>query len=132
MIEIFSSFNSVFSAPVISAIFVGSVLGIIVGVLPGIGPGVDIAVLLPLTYGMSPLAGISVLLGIYCGAFYGGAITSILIRTPGEASSIMTMFDDKFEDLLKSWFELTYGYPVRQVIDYHEFDINFSANPCKK
>ena len=93
MIEIFSSFNSVFSAPVLSAIFVGSVLGIIVGVLPGIGPGVAIAVLLPLTYGMSPLAGISVLLGIYCGAFYGGAITSILIRTPGEASSIMTMFD---------------------------------------
>ena len=93
MIEIFSSFNSVFSASVISAIFVGSVLGIIVGVLPGIGPGVAIAVLLPLTYGMSPLAGISVLLGIYCGAFYGGAITSILIRTPGEASSIMTMFD---------------------------------------
>jgi hypothetical protein len=32
------------------------------------------------------------------------------------------MFDDKFEDLLKSWFELTYGYPVRQVIDYHEAD----------
>jgi putative tricarboxylic transport membrane protein len=78
---------------VLLSILVGSVAGIVVGVLPGIGPGVAIAVLLPLTYGMSPLAGISVLLGIYCGAFYGGAVTSILIRTPGEASSIMTMFD---------------------------------------
>ena len=60
---------------------------------PGVGPGVTIAVLLPFTYGMPPLAGISLLLGVYCGAFYGGAVTSILIRTPGEASSIMTMFD---------------------------------------
>lgn len=79
--------------PVLLALAAGSVLGLVVGVLPGIGPGVAISLLLPLTYGMSPLAGITLLLGIYCGAFYGGAVTSILIRTPGEASSIMTMFD---------------------------------------
>ena len=93
MDELLAVLSGVFSWPVMLAIFIGSVLGVVVGVLPGIGPGVAIAVLLPLTYGLSPLAGISVLLGIYCGAFYGGAITSILIRTPGEASSIMTMFD---------------------------------------
>jgi putative tricarboxylic transport membrane protein len=75
------------------ALPIGAALGIVVGVLPGVGPGVTIAVLLPFTYGMTPLAGISLLLGVYCGAFYGGAVTSILIRTPGEASSIMTMFD---------------------------------------
>ncbi len=79
--------------PVLLALAAGSILGLVVGVLPGIGPGVAISILLPLTYGMSPLAGITLLLGIYCGAFYGGAVTSILIRTPGEASSIMTMFD---------------------------------------
>lgn len=84
---------------VLLAVAIGSAAGIIVGVLPGLGPGVAIAVLLPLTYGMSPLAGMTLLLGIYCGAFYGGAVTSILIRTPGEASSIMTMFD---------------GYPMAQ------------------
>ena len=77
----------------------GSAAGIIIGVLPGIGPGVAISVMLPLTYGMAPLAGITLLLGIYVGAFYGGAVTSILIRTPGEASSVMTMFD---------------GYPMAQ------------------
>ena len=81
------------------ALVMGAFLGIVVGVLPGVGPGVTIAVLLPFTYGMVPLAGISLLLGVYCGAFYGGAVTSILIRTPGEASSIMTMFD---------------GYPMAQ------------------
>jgi putative tricarboxylic transport membrane protein len=78
---------------VLAAIFSGAVLGILIGVLPGIGPAVAIAVMLPITYGMPPMAGIALLLGIYCGAFYGGAVTSILIRTPGEASSIMTMFD---------------------------------------
>lgn len=81
------------SLPVALALLAGAALGIVVGVLPGVGPGVTIAVLLPFTYGMPPLAGISLLLGVYCGAFYGGAVTSILIRTPGEASSIMTMFD---------------------------------------
>lgn len=85
--------QSLASFPVASALIAGAALGIVVGVLPGVGPGVTIAVLLPFTYGMPPLAGISLLLGVYCGAFYGGAVTSILIRTPGEASSIMTMFD---------------------------------------
>lgn len=87
------------TGPIALALVMGAFLGIVVGVLPGVGPGVTIAVLLPFTYGMAPLAGISLLLGVYCGAFYGGAVTSILIRTPGEASSIMTMFD---------------GYPMAQ------------------
>lgn len=92
-------FASLASWATAAALLGGAALGIIVGVLPGVGPGVTIAVLLPFTYGMAPLAGISLLLGVYCGAFYGGAVTSILIRTPGEASSIMTMFD---------------GYPMAQ------------------
>jgi putative tricarboxylic transport membrane protein len=79
--------------PVVFSLLAGAALGLMVGVLPGVGPAVTIAVLLPFTYGMPPLAGLSLLLGVYCGAFYGGAVTSILIRTPGEASSIMTMFD---------------------------------------
>lgn len=93
MTELASGISAALSLHVLAAVFVGSLLGIVVGVLPGIGPGVAIAVLLPLTYGATPLSGISLLLGVYCGAFYGGAITAILIRTPGEASSIMTMFD---------------------------------------
>ncbi|MBL8332205.1 MAG: tripartite tricarboxylate transporter permease, partial [Rubrivivax sp.] len=86
-------FAALATLPVALSLLAGAVLGIVVGVLPGVGPGVTIAVLLPFTYGMPPLAGLSLLLGVYCGAFYGGAVTSILIRTPGEASSIMTMFD---------------------------------------
>ncbi len=85
--------QSLANFPSAGALVAGAALGIVVGVLPGVGPGVTIAVLLPFTYGMPPLAGIALLLGVYSGAFYGGAVTSILIRTPGEASSIMTMFD---------------------------------------
>jgi putative tricarboxylic transport membrane protein len=93
MTEFLSGFREIASLYTGLAVLLGSLAGVIVGVLPGVGPGVAIAVLLPLTYGMSPIAGITLLLGLYCGAFYGGAVTSILIRTPGEASSIMTMFD---------------------------------------
>lgn len=93
MNELLLGFQSVLQWGVLASLVAGAALGIVIGVLPGIGPGVAIAVMLPLTYGMSPMAGLVLLLGIYCGAFYGGAVTSILIRTPGEASSIMTMFD---------------------------------------
>jgi len=86
-------FAALANLPVLLCLLAGAALGLMVGVLPGVGPGVTIAVLLPFTYGLPPLAGLSLLLGVYCGAFYGGAVTSILIRTPGEASSIMTMFD---------------------------------------
>jgi len=85
--ELLAGFQAALHWSVLLSILLGSLAGIFVGVLPGIGPIVAIAVCLPFTYGMPPLA------GIYCGAFYGGAVTSILIRTPGEASSIMTMFD---------------------------------------
>lgn len=91
--DLATGFAALATVPIAFALLAGAALGIVVGVLPGVGPGVMIAVLLPFTYGMAPLAGICLLLGIYCGAFYGGAVTSILIRTPGEASSIMTMFD---------------------------------------
>ncbi len=86
-------FGAISTLPVAIAMIAGAAIGVVVGVLPGVGPGVTIAVMLPFTYGMPPMAGIALLLGVYVGSFPGGAVTSILIRTPGEASSIMTMFD---------------------------------------
>jgi len=72
---------------------VGCFLGTIVGVLPGIGPAAGIAILVPVTYGMNPTSALIMLAGIYYGAKYGGSTTSILIRTPGESSSVMTCID---------------------------------------
>jgi putative tricarboxylic transport membrane protein len=72
---------------------IGVLIGMIIGVLPGLGPAATIAILLPITYGINPVAAIIMLAGIYYGAQYGGTITSVLLRLPGEASSVVTVFD---------------------------------------
>ena len=72
---------------------VGCMLGTLIGVLPGIGPVATIAMLLPATYGMPPLASLIMLAGIYYGAQYGGSTTSILVNLPGEVSSVVTAID---------------------------------------
>jgi len=73
--------------------FVGCVVGTLVGVLPGVGPLAGISLLLPATFGLSATNAIVMLAGIYYGAMYGGSTTSILMRIPGEAASVMTCID---------------------------------------
>ena len=73
--------------------FVGVLLGTLIGVLPGIGPSGTISILLPLTFGISPVTSIIFLSGIYYGAMYGGSTTSILVNIPGEAASVVTCLD---------------------------------------
>ena len=72
---------------------IGVVIGMLVGVLPGLGPAATIAILLPITIGIEPVTAIIMLAGIFYGAQYGGTITSVLLRLPGEASSVVTVFD---------------------------------------
>jgi len=72
---------------------IGCLLGTLIGVLPGIGPVATIAMLLPATYGLPPLAALVMLAGIYYGAQYGGSTTSILVNMPGEVTSIVTCLD---------------------------------------
>jgi putative tricarboxylic transport membrane protein len=73
--------------------FAGCFVGTLVGVLPGIGPALTIALLLPLTYHVPATSMFVMFAGIYYGAAYGGSTTSILIKTPGEASSMMTALE---------------------------------------
>lgn len=72
---------------------VGCFWGTIVGVLPGLGPLAGMALLLPLTFGLDPAGAVIMLAGIFYGAMYGGSTTSILLRVPGEAASIVTCID---------------------------------------
>jgi len=72
---------------------IGVTMGTAIGVLPGIGPALTISLLLPLTFGMDPVGAFILFGGIYYGAMYGGSTTSILVRMPGEASSVMTAVD---------------------------------------
>ncbi|APW42153.1 tripartite tricarboxylate transporter permease [Rhodoferax saidenbachensis] len=73
--------------------FVGCLLGTLIGVLPGIGPLATIAMLLPATYALPPVAALIMLAGIYYGAQYGGSTTAILVNLPGESSSVVTVID---------------------------------------
>jgi putative tricarboxylic transport membrane protein len=73
--------------------FIGVLVGTLIGVLPGIGPMATIAMLLPITYNVPPVAALIMLAGIYYGAQYGGSTTSILVNLPGETSSVVTCID---------------------------------------
>ncbi|MBY4595328.1 tripartite tricarboxylate transporter permease [Ottowia caeni] len=72
---------------------IGCILGTLIGVLPGVGPVATIAMLLPATYALPPVAALIMLAGIYYGAQYGGSTTAILVNLPGESSSVVTVID---------------------------------------
>src|SRR3978361_2430285 len=78
---------------------IGILLGVVIVVLPGLGGANGVAILLPLTFSMSPTSAIIMLSCIYWGALFGGAITSVLFNIPGEPWSVATTFD---------------GYPMAQ------------------
>ncbi len=86
-------FGAAFTLQNLIYAFIGCVLGTLIGVLPGIGPVATIAMLLPATYALPPLAALIMLAGIYYGAQYGGSTTAILVNLPGESSSVVTVID---------------------------------------
>ena len=92
--NILTGFLAVAASPQMwGLVLLGVVLGMIVGVLPGFGPPAAMALLFPLVYVLEPLPGISLLAGIFYGAKYGGAVTSIVLGIPGEADAVATLFE---------------------------------------
>jgi putative tricarboxylic transport membrane protein len=73
--------------------FIGSFVGTLIGVLPGIGPLAALALLMPVTFALTPVASIAMLAAMFYGAMYGGSTTSILVNIPGEAASVVTCLD---------------------------------------
>src|SRR6266508_3094840 len=86
-------FGVAFSLQNLLYCFVGVLVGTLIGVLPGIGPLGTIAMLMPITYSVSPVAALIMLAGIYYGAQYGGSTTAILVNLPGETSAVVTCID---------------------------------------
>ena len=78
---------------VVAALLVGSVGGVVIGAIPGVGAAVAIAILLPATFSLDPIIGLTVLLGIYGSSMYGGAIPAVLINTPGTAVNALTTYE---------------------------------------
>jgi TctA family transporter len=86
-------FQVALSAQNLAYCFAGVALGTLIGVLPGIGPLSTIGLLFPITFYLPSIPALIMLAGIYYGAQYGGAITSILLNLPGETSSAVTCLD---------------------------------------
>ena len=91
--DLFYGFGIAFQPINLLTCFIGVFIGTLIGVLPGIGPVGGMSLLLPVTFGMSPVSGIIMLAGIFYGAMYGGSTTSILVNIPGEAASVVTCLD---------------------------------------
>jgi putative tricarboxylic transport membrane protein len=99
---------------VIAALLIGSIGGVIIGAIPGVGPAVAIAILLPATFSMDPIVGLTMLLGIYGSSMYGGAIPAVLINTPGTAVNALTSYN---------------GYPMTQNGEGHRaLSLAYSAS----
>nr|WP_320142369.1 tripartite tricarboxylate transporter permease [uncultured Cohaesibacter sp.] len=84
---------------VLWTIALGTLGGLIIGALPGLTATMGVALLIPLTFSMTPVMGLNMLIGIYIGGIYGGCVSSILLRTPGTPASAATVLD---------------GYPLAQ------------------
>ncbi|MGR3640300.1 tripartite tricarboxylate transporter permease [Alterinioella nitratireducens] len=86
-------FSALFSFWSLAAIVFGSLMGLIIGTLPGLGATIAVVLLLPLTYSMSPLASVLMLIAAYQGSEYGGSISSIILGIPGTPAAVATAID---------------------------------------
>ncbi|MFZ5945340.1 MAG: tripartite tricarboxylate transporter permease [Bacillota bacterium] len=92
-------FASILTPKCLLLVFLGVTGGILVGSLPGLTATMGVALLVPFTFNLPINQGMAMLLGIFCGAIYGGSISAILIRTPGTPAAAATLLD---------------GYPLAQ------------------
>ncbi len=74
-------------------VLIGAIIGTLVGILPGLGSTATIAILIPVALQMDPAGALILLVGMCCGARYGGAVTAILMNLPGESSAVVTCLD---------------------------------------
>src|SRR5512140_1943010 len=74
-------------------VFLGAVIGTLVGILPGLGVTATVAILMPVVLGMTPVTAMIMLVSMFCGARFGGAVTAIMMNLPGESSAIVTCLD---------------------------------------
>src|SRR2546423_15594733 len=86
-------FSVAFSLQNLLYCLIGVTVGTLIGVLPGIGPLGTIAMLMPITYSVSPVSALIMLAGIYYGAQYGGSTTPLPVKLPGETPAVGTCID---------------------------------------
>ena len=91
---LFEAFGKVMLDPInFLFVFIGVTSGVIVGALPGLTATMGVALLIPFTFGLDPVRGLLMLLGLFCGGIYGGSLSAILIGIPGTPSAAATVLD---------------------------------------
>lgn len=91
--ELLQGFQDIFNLTTLLLMLGGVFGGLVIGALPGLSAFTALAIMLPFTFGMDPVNGISFLMAIYVGGCSGGLISAILLGIPGTPSSIATCFD---------------------------------------
>ncbi|KMJ56395.1 hypothetical protein AB685_22220 [Bacillus sp. LL01] len=91
--QLLSGFSIVLGSEVLLMILLGTVAGYFIGSIPGLTPSIGIALLIPFTFGMEPVAALVLLISLYVAAEYGGGITAILLNAPGTPAAAATAFD---------------------------------------
>ena len=106
---------AVFAPAALFYTFLGVLFGILCGAMPGLSAVMAVSIMLPFTFSLKD-TGIMMLLGIFCGAIYGGSITAILINTPGTANSAATCLDG---------YPMAHkhGQPGRAPVSYTHLDV---------
>ena len=90
---ILTGFTEILNPQCLLLIAAGVLLGIVFGSIPGLSATMAIALCLPMTYGLEPISGMALLIGLYIGGVSGGLVAAILLRIPGTPSSVATCFD---------------------------------------
>lgn len=93
MVDLSSAIAMLWQFDSIIALMIGVLGGIVIGVIPGLGPSIAIAMAIPFTLNLELAPSIALLMGLYGGSIYGGAITSIIVNVPGTPASAATAFD---------------------------------------
>lgn len=96
---------NVFSPGLFVLILIGTVAGMAIGAMPGLSATMGLALLVPFTFAMDPVHGLSLLGAFYMGAIYGGSFTAILVNAPGTPSSVATALEG-YQMTLKGKSEL--------------------------
>jgi len=91
--QLIGAIGSVFDPAVFVSLIIGTAAGIIGGAIPGITITMTVILVLPFTFGMSPLQGLATMVGVYVGGSSGGLISACLIGIPGTPSAVATTFD---------------------------------------
>ena len=93
MNNIIGALSILFQWDCLIALVLGVIAGMVVGIIPGLGPSAGIALLIPISFTMSPAAALTMMVALYTSGVYGGSITATLCHTPGTAASAATAID---------------------------------------